>query len=132
MSKHVLDASAVTAVLRKEPGHEKVLPHLRGSLISSVNLAEVFCTARSYGSAPEVDERAIDTMQLVRVPFDDEQAKLLASIYLETLGSTVGIADRVCMALGLLHGLPVLTGDHQWIEHDVGIKVKLFRKRKAA
>ena len=42
MSKHVLDASAVTAVLRKEPGYENVIPHLRGSLISSVNLVKCF------------------------------------------------------------------------------------------
>lgn len=132
MNKVVLDASAVTAVLRSERGHENVLPHLRGSLISCVNLAEVFCTARSFGSHPEMDERAIQMMQLDVVPFDAEQAKVVASIYCETLGSTVGIADRICMALGLLKGLPVLTGDHKWTEYDVGVDVRLFRKRRAA
>ena len=132
MSKFVLDASAVTAVLRKEAGHDNVIPHLRGSLISSVNLAEVYCTARSFGSLPEMDQRAIHMMQINCIPFDEEQAGVVASIFTETRGGTVGIADRVCMALGLLHDLPVLTGDHAWTEYDVGVDVQLFRKRKAA
>lgn len=132
MSKVVLDASAVTAVLRREPGHDKVIPHLRGSLISSVNLAEVFCTARSFGSIPEMDRQAIAMMQINCIPFDEEQATVVASIYDETRGGSVGIADRVCMALGLLHDLPVLTGDHEWTNYNIGVDVQLFRKRKAA
>ncbi len=47
MTRVVLDASAVTAVLRSEQGSENVIPLLRGALISAVNLAEVFCTARA-------------------------------------------------------------------------------------
>ena len=129
MTRLVLDASAVTAVLRREPGYENVLPHLRGSLISSVNLAEVFCVSRARGSQPEMDELAIPRMQLERVPFDDEQAKTVASIYPKTLGNSVGLADRVCMALGLLHGLPVLTGDHDWLQHDTGVEIRVFREK---
>ncbi len=57
---------------------------------------------------------------------------MVASIYSETRGGSVGIADRACMALGLLNDLPVLTGDHEWTEYDVGVEVQLFRRRKAA
>ncbi len=132
MSKVVLDASAVTAVLRKEPGHQNVLPHLRGSLISAVNLAEVFCTARSYGSLPEMDQQAIQMMQLTSVAFDESQSQIVASIYQQTRGGSVGIADRACLALGILHDLPVLTGDHEWTNYDVGVEVQLFRQRSKA
>lgn len=127
MSRAVLDASAVTAVLRKEPGHEAVLPHLRGSMISTVNLAEVFCTSRRFGGMADVDELAIKTMQLERVPFDDEQAHVVASIFAKTQGSSVGLADRICMALGLTRNLPVLTADRAWLQHDLGIEIKLIR-----
>lgn len=130
MTRVVLDASAVTAVLRGEAGHENVIPHLRGSIISSVNLAEVFCISRNKGSPVDVIDHAIRRMQIERVPFDDEQARIVADIYPRTLGSTVGLADRACMALGLLHGLPVLTGDHEWLKHDIGLTVRLFRERK--
>lgn len=127
MSKVVLDASAVTAVLRKESGYQEVIPHLRGSLISFVNLAEVFCTSRSRQSDPEHDAFAINLMQLQRVPFDDEQAHVVSSIHTLTLGSSVGLADRICLGLGLLHRLPVLTADRDWLKHDIGVEVRLFR-----
>ena len=131
MSKFVLDASAVTAVLRCEHGHESVIPHLPGSLISSVNLAEVFCTARSFGSLPEMDERAIQMLQIKIVPFDAEQAKMVANIHIQTIGSSIGIADFACMALALLHKLPILTGNQELQNCDVGVDVQLFRKRSA-
>ena len=132
MSKVVLDASAVTAVLRSEHGHENVIPHLPGSLISSVNLAEVFCTARSFGSLPEMDERAIQMLQIKIVPFDAEQAKMVANIHSQTLGGSISIADFACMSLALLHKLPILTGNHEWQNYDVGVDVHLFRKPGAA
>ena len=46
MNRHILDSSAVIAFLRKETGYEKVVPYLEGGLISTVNLAEVFCKPR--------------------------------------------------------------------------------------
>lgn len=132
MSSVVLDASAVTAVLRKEPGHENVLPVLRGSLISAVNLAEVLCTARLRDSDPLLDERHIKLMELQRVPFDENQAEIVASIYQATRGGTLGFADRACLALGLSRGLPVLTADNDWLKHPVGVEVRLFRTRPAS
>ncbi len=128
MNKVVLDASAVTAVLRRERGHENVVPFLYGSLISSVNLAEVICTSRLHQSDPDVDEYAINLMQLRSIPFDDEHAKMVAAIYSSTLGSTVALAGRACLSLGLMHRLPVLTSDSDWLKHDIGVEVRLFRK----
>jgi ribonuclease VapC len=127
MTKLVLDASAVTAVLRQEPGAENVIPHLRGSLISSVNLAEVFCITQSRGSRLDHDEFAVRSMHLQRVPFDDAQARVVATIFPKTTGSTIGFADRACLALALSHNLPVLTSDRDWLKPDLGIEVRLFR-----
>ena len=132
MSKHVLDASAVTAVLRNERGADRVMRHLKGSLISSVNMAEAFCNLRKISSDPEMDQFAVGKLTIEVVPFDLEQARIVASIYQATLGSSVGFADRACLALGLLHDLPVLTADHDWLKHNIGVKVNLFRKRAAA
>ncbi len=128
MTRAVLDASAVTAVLRQECGYEKVLPYLRGGLISSVNLAEVFCISQLKGSNPKIDELTIARMQIESVPFDDQQAMIVAGIFKGTLGNSVGLADRVCLALGKLHCLPVLTADRDWLAHDIGVEVRLFRE----
>jgi ribonuclease VapC len=127
MSKVVLDASAIIAVLRGEPGHEYVIPYLAGSLVSTINVAEVLCTARSFGSNPEKDSMALQMMQLKRMAFVEEQARIVASIYSQTSGSSIGIADRACLSLGIMHKLPVLTGDRTWAACDVGVEVRLFR-----
>jgi len=39
---------------------------------------------------------------------------------------------RACMALSILHALPVLPGDHEWLTHDFGIEVRMFRDKRAA
>lgn len=127
MSKAVLDASAVIAVLRAEAGFENILPYLRGALISSVNVAEILCLSRSRGSKPEQDDYALKQMLLERVAFDNEQAHLVASIFTKTSGGNMGFADRACIALGLQHQLPVITGDREWLKYDVGVEIKLFR-----
>jgi PIN domain nuclease of toxin-antitoxin system len=41
MNSVVLDASAVLAVLHKEPGADRVLARIKGAVISAVNFAEV-------------------------------------------------------------------------------------------
>lgn len=129
MSEFVLDASAVIAVLRDEPGADSVWPLLQGSLISAVNLAEVLCASRRRGIPPEKDAETIRKMQVQVVPFDIGQAQMLAGILLETIGSSVGFADRACLALAKSRGMVALTGDHDWLKHDVGVEVQLFRQR---
>ena len=127
MSRAVLDASAILALLRREKGSEKVAKRLRGSLVSSVNIAEVLCLSRDRGTSPEADAWALSNMELVCIPFDEEQAHVVASIYRATSGGNVGFADRACMSLGLLNKLPVLTGDREWKNFDIGLEVQLFR-----
>lgn len=132
MTEFVLDASAVLAVLRGEAGAQFVVEHGRGSLISSVNMAEVFCHAEIRQASRERVEAGIRVMQLREVPFDRQQAEILAMIYPLTVGSSVGFADRACMALARKHGLTALTGDHDWLKHDAGVEIQLFRQRTVA
>lgn len=127
-----MDASAVLAVLRRERGADIVQQHVRGSLISSVNLAEIFYKTDADGADRERVERALMNMQLLEIPFGRDQAEIVASIYPMTIGSSVGFADRACLALAKSHGIPALTGDHDWLKHDIGVEVLLFRKRAVA
>lgn len=132
MSSPVVDSSAVIAVLREEPGADYVQQHARGGAISSVNLAEVYSYALLRNSGYEQVAALIGAMQLREFPFDHRQAEMLASIYKKTLGSSIGFADRACLALAKSQDTPVLTGDHDWLKHDIGVEVLLFRKRQAA
>lgn len=131
LSKFVLDSSAVLAVLREERGAEFVMERAQDGLISSVNLAEVFSYVLTRGSGRDSVEALIRAMRLREFPFDRHQADILASIYSGTLGSSVGFADRACLALAKSHGVAALTGDHDWLKHDIGVEVLLFSKRTA-
>ena len=51
MSSAVLDASALLAFLRREPGGERVEEVLADSVISTVSLAEVLSTALDQGAS---------------------------------------------------------------------------------
>jgi PIN domain nuclease of toxin-antitoxin system len=39
----------------------------------------------------------------------------------------LSFGDRACLALALIHGLPVLTADRAWAKVDVGVEVRLIR-----
>jgi len=54
VSRIVLDASAVLAVIQAEPGHERLTPELLSDAVcSTVNLAEVHAKLVSRGLTPE-------------------------------------------------------------------------------
>ena len=45
----VIDASAVLAILKDEPGAEVAITYVRGALLSAVNLSEVLAKASDLG-----------------------------------------------------------------------------------
>ncbi len=76
MNRIVLDASAILAVINREPGAEKLTPALLARAVGgAVNLAEVQTKLVTRGWTSE--EAWKDATSPVReiVPFDKEQAK---------------------------------------------------------
>lgn len=127
MTEVVLDASAVLAFLRRETGQDAVRPYLRGGRLSAVNLSEVIAKACEIGIEPATTVATLDTLGVRRVAFDDEHAAATASLHGPTRKQGVSLADRACLALAKLCGLPALTGDGKWSTLDVGVEVRLFR-----
>ena len=128
MSSVVLDASAVIAFIRAEPGAQNVLPFLRGGHISAVNVAEVLYNSVLRGDTIETARAELEKLQLAVIPFTESQAASLATIHAKTLGGNMGFADRACLSLGHALGLPVLTGDREWLNYNLDIPVRLFRE----
>lgn len=129
MTSAVLDASAVLALLKKEPGAEVVRGRLAGSLLSAVNLSEVIAKHLDWGARLEEVTRALAPLPFHVRPFDADQASLSASLRPATRGANFSFADRACLALGLSAGLPVLTADAKWANLDLGVTVELIRRR---
>jgi ribonuclease VapC len=125
----VLDASAVLAVLNIERGHEKVIPHLSGGLISAVNYSEVLKKSVESGTSLAAVNIHLQHFMLDVVPFDVDQARLAAEIWPAVRKLGLSFADRACLTLGLTKSAAVLTGDKNMTETDLPVKVKLFRDR---
>ncbi|MGE0367170.1 MAG: PIN domain-containing protein [Phycisphaerales bacterium] len=127
MTEAVLDASAILAFLRREPGAEVVRPFLRGGRLSAVNYAEILARAADIGIALESTEHIMNDLGVVRISFDDAHAKVTASLRPLTKKFGLSLADRACLALASLSDLPVLTSDARWKEAGLGVEVRLIR-----
>ena len=125
----VIDASALLALLLKEPGHEKVAERLSGSLMSTVNLSEVFAWLVRHGISPEESHPKIGELGITAVSFDLDQAKIAASIRDSARASGLGLADCCCLALALQQHLPVLTADRIWKSLGLALEIQLLRRQ---
>jgi len=124
----VLDASALLAVLNREPGAEKLTPQLLSAAISStVNLAEVQSKLVSRGIKP--DEAWEATISPIResAVFTDKQAKIAGSLIARTSAFGLSLGDRACLALGIALKAPIYTADRSWKNLKLGVRIHLVR-----
>lgn len=126
----VLDASALIALLRDEPGAEQVAealdePGIAGvstAVVSTVNLAEV------HQQLGDDLPGLIGPDGVVRpVAFGVEDARAAAALAAGTRAAGLSLADRACLALAIRLGQPVLTADRAWATVAVGAEVQLIR-----
>jgi len=102
MNRIVLDASALLAVLNREPGADKLTPQLLSSATSStVNLAEVQSKLVARGLNP--DDAWEATLSPIReaMAFTAEHAKTAGGLITCTRALGLSLGDRACLALGL-------------------------------
>lgn len=128
MSRVVLDASALLALLNNEPGADKLTPELLSNATSStVNLAEVQTKLVSEGGNP--DEAWEDTLSPVReaAPFTEEQAKIAGSLVAQTRPWGLSLGDRACLALGIVLKAPIYTADKSWKNLKLGVRIHVIR-----
>jgi ribonuclease VapC len=123
----VLDASALLAVLRAEPGAERVVPRLEGARIGAVNLSEVV-TKLIEDDVPEAEvRRAIGGLELDVHAFDARLAYLAGFLWRSTRVLGLSFGDRACLALAQSLGVPALTADRSWSRLDLGVAIEVIR-----
>ena len=115
MIKHILDASAVLAVLNGEPGQKKVIPILAESAISSVNLTEVAAKLLEAGMDEAGARLAVSVLGIGEiVDFTEDLAWEAARLRPLTRGYGLSLGDRACLALAIKLKLPAVTADKEW------------------
>ncbi|MFT3799424.1 PIN domain-containing protein [Microbacterium sp.] len=109
----VVDASAVLAFLRDEPGAERVEVALDdGAVIGAANWSEVAQKVRLHGDGWPVSRALLESYGLVIEPVTRADAEHAAATW--RAGSGLSLADRLCLALGTRLGATVLTADTAW------------------
>ncbi len=127
MSEVVLDASALLALLNREPGHEEVARVVPDAAISAINLSEVAAKLADGGMPEEAIREALEGLALEVHDFGRELAFQTGLLRPITRSRGLSLGDRACLALGRRLDLPVLTTDRTWEGLDVGVEIKLVR-----
>ena len=124
----VLDASAVLALIHDEPGAAEVAEALNGSLLCTVNLAEV------VGKLLDVDVDASRLRDLLTAagvalePLSADDAELAGAMRSLVGGRQLSLGDRCCLAVAV-RAVPaeVLSADRVWAQLDLPIRVRVLR-----
>ena len=124
----VLDASALLALLQREPGAEAVAEVLDGAVVSAVNWSEVLQKLAQRGIAPGSPMPAsLQALGLRVEPFTVDDARRTAELWERCRQAGLSTADRACLALANRFDAEALTTDRAWSGVDAGVSVRLVR-----
>jgi ribonuclease VapC len=123
----VADASAILALLKREPFAVFDPERLFRATISAVNLSEVHERLYSGGLDESRTDEAVAELNLRIVDFDAAQARLAARLRRSTRAAGLSLGDRACLALAKTLGCTAVTADRAWASLDTGVKVVLIR-----
>ncbi len=133
MSKIVFDASAVLAMILKEPGGDRVETALDAAsqgtdteiAMSSVNWCEVLTKLQRSPASLTPEELSGILSGVELVPFERSGAELAAQLNL--LAPSISLGDRACLALAHLRGATAWTTDRIWTRTKVKIPIEVIR-----
>ncbi|MBI2856698.1 MAG: type II toxin-antitoxin system VapC family toxin [Chloroflexi bacterium] len=127
MTRMVLDASALLALLNREAGAEVVAEALPEAVVSAVNISEVVAKLADVGMPEHAVSEALRGLALETLPFDLEQAYTTGLLTPSTKVVGLSLGDRCCLSLARMLGVPALTADRSWERLSAGIEVRVIR-----
>jgi PIN domain nuclease of toxin-antitoxin system len=129
----VLDASALLAHLRDEPGGDVVAEAIAsGAVISTVNLAEVFSRVAGRGEDPaklavELTQIGLLDGAITVEPFTAADAIDTGRLRALTRDAGLSLGDRACLALARRLDAPALSADTAWQGVAHGVELRAIR-----
>ncbi len=129
MSGHVLDASALLALLLNETGADAVTEVLHEASMCAVNVAEVVSYFANLGASHDNIKALLQPLPIMIFPADAELSYAAGMLRYVTRHAGLSLGDRYCLAFAANRGDRVITADRSWarIADEVGISVKLIR-----
>ena len=125
----VFDASAIVALIRSEPGHERVAELIAdsGCIMSAVNFLETERRLVVLGYDPALVADALEELPIHAAPFTREMARRAAAIDGDHLTRPLSLADRACIGAALELDATLVTGDRAWSTLDLSVEVIQIR-----
>lgn len=124
----VLDASAILALLYREPGADAVEEVLDGGVVSAVNWSEVLRKLAQRGlRSGSATVAPLQELGLRIEPFTPDDARLAAELWDAGRETGLSLGDRACLALAHRLSAEAITADRAWKTPDVGVTVRLLR-----
>jgi PIN domain nuclease of toxin-antitoxin system len=118
----------VLASFYGEAGATAIDEILRGSVISTVNAAEVISKLVERGMPAGMARSALIDTGIEIVPFDLDQAEATGDLRRKTKAHGLSLGDRACLALAKRIDGRAVTADRAWtVVEDLGVKIVLFR-----
>lgn len=127
VSKLVVDASALLALLEHEPAAEQWAADVKDAAVSAVNLSEVVAKLAEAGMQLTEIREALDPLGIQIIPFDARQAYEAGWLRPQTRSLGLSLGDRACLALARHLNLPALTADRTWTKLQIGPEIRLIR-----
>ena len=122
----VIDSSALLALIKKEPGHDRVRDVIDEAVVSPVILAECLGKAARYGIDPVATEKQLRAAGLRLSTIDIADIRLVAQLHARA-DRNISLADRFCLALAMRLSLPLVTGDRPWAALGLPIDLRFIR-----
>lgn len=120
----VIDASALIAFWRNEPGAEKALDSFSDGAMSFVNLAEVLARFARDGVEPEA---ALVHVNRFGLTFVAPNMADVMDVGRMPARSGLSLGDKFCIALARRLGAPLVTADKVFVEAGLNVPVELIR-----
>jgi len=127
VSKYVLDASALLALMNNEAGAQRVRDILGESVIGAVNVSETFGKLVSAGMSLEDARTSIELLNLEVIPFDTELAYAAGALVSRTKTLGLSLGDGACLTLGVALNRTVVTADLLWRKLKLEVTVEVIR-----
>ena len=114
---HLLDASALLAVIFNEPGSEQVAEILDDCRIHALNLAEAMRKLVSLGKPADEVIAQISALELDVVEhLGMEEVHAIARLAPEARRLGLSLGDCVCLVVAKAEGATAVTAERRWSE----------------
>jgi PIN domain nuclease of toxin-antitoxin system len=127
--KYLLDASAVLAALKREPGWERVIAATPEAAIGAANWAEVIARLSESSDTTEVILEGVATLGMVVLPVDEIDGIAAGFMRQPTKAFGLSLGDRLCLAMANRRGLTVIASDRAFamVSDAVQVEIELIR-----